>query len=66
MHTDSNNPSKSLIKRICYPEHFKVIQTEYCDFVVWRPHDRVVLQEHFIDSAIAKAMLFFKAECFLS
>ena len=25
MHTDSNNPSKSLIKRICYPESFKVI-----------------------------------------
>ena len=25
MHTDSNNPSKSLIKRICYPENFKVI-----------------------------------------
>ena len=46
----------------------KLCQTEYCDFIVWRPHDmvvlRIVLDEHFIDSAIAKAMLFFKAEVF--
>ena len=43
----------------------KLCQTEYCDFVVWRPHDmvalRIVPDEHFIVSAIVKAMLFFKA-----